>query len=54
MTARVKPLYNLLKHKNLATLHYRTTQGNAAPKQKLQADFSTAELGYWNQIGVSL
>lgn len=54
MNATVKPLYNLLKHKNLVTLHYRTTQGNTAAEQKLQADFSTAELGYWNQIGVSL
>lgn len=47
-------LYNLLKYKNLTTLLYRITQVNTPLKQNLQAEFSTAELGHWNQAGVSL
>lgn len=50
----VGSLYNLLKYKNLTTLLYRITQVNTPLKQNLQAEFSTAELGHWNQAGVSL
>lgn len=43
-----------LKHRHLAELHYRATEGNTTLRQTLRADLSTAELGYWNQPGISL
>jgi len=40
--------------RHLAVLHYRATEGNTTLRQTLRADLSTAELGYWNQTGISL